>query len=464
MRGPDGVIGVGAASRRLNSWKEVATYFQRDERTVKRWEASRGLPIHRVPGRARSKIYAYTQELDAWFDAGLDAPGAIDPVLAAAADDSRSSETLASDNRWPKRPAWRNRMFTVALALVGAIGLGAIGGRWIVAERTEQGQRLTSHNLRAIELYREGWHDWNTRTPAGLAQAQAEFQQALALDPGFAQAHVGLANTYLLLREYTGMPDAVAYPKAEASVRRALALAPDLADAHSALGFIDYWWRWDPRTAEIELKRAIALAPDSINSRLWLASILKVQLRFREALDQINRAQALDPDSSAVLETRGDILMSMGDLVGGHDIMTRLEEVDPSQMWPHVHLARAALVEGRYSTYLGEAQRAADIKGDADQQSLLAAAQQGWRVGGGAGLLDRLLSQQQALADAGKASAYDVACTYVLEHRPDNAAAWLRRAMEAHDATVLGTFVDPCFRPLARDTRIQFLHGIVFGA
>jgi tetratricopeptide (TPR) repeat protein len=452
MQGVGSVIRGSVTSRRLNSWKEVATYFQRDERTVKRWEAGRGLPIHRVPGLARSKIYAYTQELDAWFDATPDGPGAGDPAPAAP----KAARSLG-------RTAARAGLFAGLLAIVIVALAGSLGWRWIASEHAVKAQRLASRDPRAIELYREGWHDWNTRTPAGLTRARAEFQQALARDPRFAQAHAGLANTYLLLREYTQMPDAVAYPAAEASVRRALALDPDLADAHSALGFIDFWWRWDPRSAEAELKRAIALSPASADPHFWLANILKVQRRYDEALSQIDQAQAIDPDSSAVLEARGDILLERGDVASGREILAHLEEVAPDQMWPHAHLARAALVEGQYATYLTESQKAADLKGDADQEAVLAAAQQGWRTGGGPGLLDQLLKQQQALAASGKVSAYEVACTYMLMNRPDDATAWLRRAMTAHDATVLGTFADPCFHALANDDRLQFLHGVVFG-
>ncbi|HZZ67353.1 MAG TPA: tetratricopeptide repeat protein [Phenylobacterium sp.] len=414
---------------------------------MKRWEAARGLPIHRIPGRARSKIYAYAQELDAWLDSTAE-----EPRLAASAP---------SPTRW----AIRRTSLLGGLAILALLSLAAaslLGWRWFAAERVDRAQRLATRNPQAVELYREGWHDWNTRTPAGLARAQTEFSQALAIDPRFAQAYVGLANTYLLLREYTHMPDAVAYPKAEAAVRRALALDSDLADAHSALGFIDYWWRWEPREAEAELKRAIVLAPESVNSRMWLANILKVQLRYGEALAQINRAQTLDPDSSAVLEARGDILLEEGDVAGGRRILQHLEDIEPNQMWPHAHLAKTALVEGQYKTYLSESQKVADLKSDGDQRALLASARQGWKAGGGPGLLQRLLAQQQALAQAGKASAYDVACTYVLMNRPDDAVTWLRRAAMAHDATVLGTFSDPCFRPLTRDGRIQFLRGIVF--
>ncbi len=54
------------AKKRLDSWKEIATFFGRDERTVKRWEKERGLPVYRVPGSARGGVFAYAEELAEW--------------------------------------------------------------------------------------------------------------------------------------------------------------------------------------------------------------------------------------------------------------------------------------------------------------------------------------------------------------------------------------------------------------
>ena len=53
--------------RRLDSWKEIALFFGRDERTVKRWEKERGLPVYRVPGSARGGVFAYVDELNGWL-------------------------------------------------------------------------------------------------------------------------------------------------------------------------------------------------------------------------------------------------------------------------------------------------------------------------------------------------------------------------------------------------------------
>ena len=59
-----------ASSRRLNSWKEIATHFSRDVRTVRRWEANLGLPVHRRQHMRRGIVYAYQAELDAWWKDG----------------------------------------------------------------------------------------------------------------------------------------------------------------------------------------------------------------------------------------------------------------------------------------------------------------------------------------------------------------------------------------------------------
>ena len=58
---------VGTDQQRLDSWKEIGHYFGRDERTVKRWERERGLPVHRVPGSGRGRVYAYPPELAEWL-------------------------------------------------------------------------------------------------------------------------------------------------------------------------------------------------------------------------------------------------------------------------------------------------------------------------------------------------------------------------------------------------------------
>ena len=68
-------------NHRLDSWKEIAAFFGRDERTVRRWEKERGLPIHRVPGGGRGGVFAHADELREW----LKGPGdELDPEESVA--------------------------------------------------------------------------------------------------------------------------------------------------------------------------------------------------------------------------------------------------------------------------------------------------------------------------------------------------------------------------------------------
>jgi hypothetical protein len=70
------------AAKRLNSWKEIAAYFNRDVRTVRRWESELGLPVHRRQHIRRGIVYAHESELDAWWKAGRKRPEKVDETPA----------------------------------------------------------------------------------------------------------------------------------------------------------------------------------------------------------------------------------------------------------------------------------------------------------------------------------------------------------------------------------------------
>lgn len=65
-----GDSGITAGGKRLNSWKEIAAHLQRDVRTVQRWEKNEGLPVHRKLHDTLSSVYAYEDEIDAWWHGG----------------------------------------------------------------------------------------------------------------------------------------------------------------------------------------------------------------------------------------------------------------------------------------------------------------------------------------------------------------------------------------------------------
>ena len=61
---------IATGKDHLQGWKEIAEYLNRDERTAKRWEKQRGLPVRRIPGEARASVYVIISELEGWLAAG----------------------------------------------------------------------------------------------------------------------------------------------------------------------------------------------------------------------------------------------------------------------------------------------------------------------------------------------------------------------------------------------------------
>jgi hypothetical protein len=93
--------GTAAAARRLNSWKEIGAFFGKDERTVKRWEVQRGLPVHRLPGGRRTTVYAFADELDHWLKRSRTAGEAPAAEPAPASGHSLPASLPTRLRGWP---------------------------------------------------------------------------------------------------------------------------------------------------------------------------------------------------------------------------------------------------------------------------------------------------------------------------------------------------------------------------
>lgn len=124
-----------AANRRLDSWKEIALFFGRDERTVKRWEKERGLPVQRIPGGNRGSVFALTEELAAWLAASREISNSESSSEAEVelsqgdASEREDVSTRGTNTAPPDSPASElavaaqneNRNRRIRLAFVGVI-------------------------------------------------------------------------------------------------------------------------------------------------------------------------------------------------------------------------------------------------------------------------------------------------------------------------------------------------------
>jgi Tfp pilus assembly protein PilF len=453
------------SDRRLNSWKSIGAFFERDERTVKRWERQRGLPVHRIPGAGRSSVYAYTSELAEWLKRA-----------EALSAHSTFEEELPGDHRVvpvdpgfspPDTPTTSRLSAGMFLLVGGAIAAVALVA-WLTVSRRSAYPKATAAIARpaglkhsvspeAEEFYLQGLYYWNKRTPDGLQQAHDDFTQAIVRDPNYAPAYAGLANCYNLLREYTLMPAKEAYPRAMAAAQRAIALDESLAEAHNALAFVDFYWSWDAPAAEHEFQSAIALDPNSVMAHHWYATFLMVLDRPQEALSEIEKARQLDPQSSAILADKGLILYSAGQVKQAISLLKQIEASDPTFLSPHAHLATIDLEVGDYKDYLPEARKTALLLHDQDRLKIVTAGEKGFAASGRPGMLRAMLDVQQERYAKGSFDAYDLASTYCLLGDKQHALSLLQTAVDKHEERDIALRIDQNLQSLHDDPTFRKL-------
>jgi len=449
---------------RLNSWKSIGAFFERDERTVKRWEAQRGLPIHRVPGTGRSSVYAYTSELAEW----LKAADAQSPLPASDEESSADAAAPPVHAVSPANPVKTYRRHTGKVLLLTGAVLVLVSVAWLTASRRSVSPRTTAAIARPAglkhsvspeseELYLQGLYYWNKRTPEGLNHALDDFTQSIVRDPNYAPAYAGLANCYNLLREYTLMPATEAYPRAMAAAQRAIALDDSLAEAHTSLAFADFYWSWDASGAEHEFQRAIALDPNSVVAHHWYATFLMVLGRSQEALAEIEKARKLDPKSSPILADKGLILFSAGQTSQAIALLKQIETTEPAFLSPHAYLAAVDLEMSDYKDYLPEAKKTALLLHDQDRLKIITAGEKGFAASGGPGMLRAMLNVQRELYAKGGFDAYELASTYCLLGDKQQALNLLQTAVEKHEERDIALRVDQNLRSLHDDPSFRKL-------
>lgn len=342
----------------LNGWKAIAGHLKRDERTARRWAAEGGMPVHRIPGPGRGSVYALAEEIDAWLatdrarvaEAARSAPVTIDVVPIVK----------FCPSSWVGR-RWVAGALTAAGAFLVVAGMLQSRQPW--AEPATPAVILADPATKAV--YLQAGYDWNLRTPDSLARAVQEYAETIKRDPRVAPAYAGLANSYLLLREFGSLPDAAAYPRAEAAARAAVSLSPNCTEAHRALAFIAFWWHRDTATAAREFDRALVLSTNDALTYHWRANALLANGEVEAAQRDIERARDLDPTSTAILVDRGMILYIAGHRAEGLASLRVLAREQPEAAGPHRSLAEIAMFEGRQNEFLGESARAAYRRSDA---------------------------------------------------------------------------------------------------
>jgi TolB-like protein/DNA-binding winged helix-turn-helix (wHTH) protein/Tfp pilus assembly protein PilF len=327
----------------------------------------------------------------------------------------------------------------------------------VTLNRQEQAALVRSAPVdpQAYEAYLKGRYFWNKRTEEGLTKAIEYFRHAIELDPKYAQAYSGLADSYALSGdwEYGILSPRDAFTRAEAAATKALALDEGLAEAHTSLAFALDLYSWDWNAAEKEYQLAIKLKPGYATAHHWYAWHLMVLGHNSEGILELRKAESLDPLSLIISADMADALCIAHLYDESVQESRRALELDPGFAVAHYELGQAFSQRHMYSEATTEFQIAIDLSGhSAAFDSNLAYV---YALSGRKEEATKILGTLEARHNKNPSAAANIALIHVGLDDQDAAMTWLNKAYEARfNPSIL---LRPAFDPLRSDARFQDL-------
>ena len=333
---------------------------------------------------------------------------------------------------------------TVAKALQVTLGAG---------ERQRLDQKPTE-DAEAYQLYLKGRHA--VATLADWGTAIRYLQQAIARDPNYALAYLGLGYYYGTAFDYP-MSGSEALPRAREAWEKALQLDPSLAEAHAGLGIVRWLYDRDYAAAHHELQTALTMQPELASAHEWSGWYLgAVTGHIDEGLAESRRAVELDPLSPEANTFLGVNLYFARRYDEAIKQLRTAVGTDPDYWWAHLVLGRAYARASRFSEAVAEMHAAQQLEGSGSPE-IEAALGRAYVDGGNRAEATKVLNHLHERMHDEFVSAAFLANVHIGLGEVDEAFAALAQAEAQHSAYVGWWKVDPDLDPLRSDPRFTSL-------
>ncbi|HXG68716.1 MAG TPA: protein kinase, partial [Blastocatellia bacterium] len=305
--------------------------------------------------------------------------------------------------------------------------------------------------LEAHQLYLKGRHYWNKRRAEDLKRGIEQFEQAVAKDPNYALAYVGLADSYNMLAVYGTLRPAEAFPKAKQAAEQALRIDNTLAEAHASLALVKNRYEWDWAGAESEFKLALELDPSYAPARQWYSNYLVNVGRFDEAIREAKRTQELDPLSLIINTHLGWVYYNARRYDEAIEQCRKTLAMDANFFPARRYLALAYEQKGMHEQAIAEFRRVRQLSGD--NPRMIAALGHAYAVAGRKAEARQTLDELLEWSKRNWVPSYDLAVVYTGLGDAEQAFAWLEKAIVERNEYLCYLGVDPRFDPLRADPR-----------
>jgi eukaryotic-like serine/threonine-protein kinase len=311
----------------------------------------------------------------------------------------------------------------------------------------------TAVDPEVYDLYLQGMSYVHRPTPTDLQTSREYFERAIARDSGYAPAWAGLSAMWSIGRQRGYFTSAEATPPSEAAAYRALELDSTLAEAHFSLAEAKVYGEWDWEGGDREFRRAIELRPAYAEARAFYAHLLCILHRPKEAVEQLNRARAMDPFDPLLAWIEGATLSLLGRFDDAIALYREALKRSPNNPGALSLLWQTLQAAGRQDEAFRVVTQWAAARGDSVLGRELTGNYQ--RVGR-AGALRAAADYLAARADS-TTDQWDLAIWYAWAGAKEQALDWLERAYEAHSTTMPYLGVHPAFSGLHDEPRFQGL-------
>jgi len=348
---------------------------------------------------------------------------------------------------------------TIVAQLSGQLTSGAADptAKAAIQAQVQAAEKGGTKNVEAHEHYLQGRFYTNRYSEKTAGEALAEYQRAVDLDPTFALAWAGLAQTHVWYCQFSSEVGRASFDahltRARESVARALTLEPNLPEALRARADIQLSFDFDWKGASETLRTALTLAPADPALLIAAGNLATARGDAERGITLYRQAVALDRVNPQALSFLAFNLALTGQFAEARAEYARVVELNPAAPWAHAGLGLASLIKGRFEEAAVAAQ---DDAGEWAQLLIVACARWGEK---------RIPESDAALAQLTETfadtAAYQIAEVHAYRGEKDRALEWLERARRQRDGGLAGMRRDPLLANLKEDPRWNaFLHTV----
>ncbi len=324
---------------------------------------------------------------------------------------------------------------------------------------TKQKIPLIKHyteNSEAYTFYLKGRYFWSKRMPKAITKGIEFFRKAIEIDPNYALAYVGIADSYQLMAGYSLLSPKEAYPAAKEAALRALEIDNTLGEAHNSLANVKLSYERDWEAAERGFKRAIQLNPNFVTAHEWYAKYLAITNQVEESINQMKRAAELEPLSISSQTGIGRHLYFAKKYDAAIKQFKKVLELDPNCFYALGHLGQTYVQKSMYPEAIDCFERA-NIITNRKEPAILAALGYTYGILGKKQEAFKIMEELRNLSNLRYIRPFYIAAIYIGLGDNDNAFFWLERAYNDRCDWMLNLRIEHMLEPIRDDPRFAEL-------